>query len=176
LAEFSSELAGESKTLSRDCAMQPQTSQSEWKTLMKLRSIIAAALFAGVSAPAFAYDQPAGQWMDVRNHIALGALPDNSESVARLNYAKTVCHAREGTVAGGPVTAGYDSCMKAQGFVFAFDTPAQIAARRRAADNERMRAAGYAIGQALTTAGQQMQPHYCNGNVMAGGAFNMQCD
>jgi hypothetical protein len=116
-----------------------------------------------------------GQWMDVRNHLALNALPDSNEHVARLNYAKAVCHARLGAGAPGQVIPGYAACLKAQGFVFIPDGPAQIAAREKAAQDAQMRASGYALGQALINAGQAMQPHYCNGNVMASGSFNMQC-
>jgi hypothetical protein len=39
--------------------------------------------------------------------FAMGDLLDSSEPVARLNYAKAVCHAREGTVSGEQPKAGY---------------------------------------------------------------------
>jgi hypothetical protein len=70
-------------------------------------------------------------YLDIRHHLMVNDMPDESEPGARLNYAKFVCHERTGTVKGGPVTPGYTACMKAEGFVFAPASPAQIAARKK---------------------------------------------
>jgi hypothetical protein len=134
--------------------------------------LAAHAQFVAVNTP--------GQWMDVRNRIALSDLPDSSEPIARLNYAKAVCHVREGTVIGEQPKAGYLPCLKAQGFVFLPDSPAQIAAHKKAAEqavsDAQMRASGYALSQALINIGQSLQPHGCHGMVMPAGNFNMQCN
>jgi hypothetical protein len=70
--------------------------------------------------------------------------------------------------------------MKAQGFVFLPDSPAQIAADKKAAEqavsDAETRASGYALGQAMITIGQALQPHGCHGMVIPAGNFNMQCN
>jgi hypothetical protein len=148
---------------------------------MMRRLLIAAlaALACSAAHAEFAANTP-GQWMDVRNRIAMGDLLDSSEPVARLNYAKAVCHAHEGTVSGEQPKAGYRPCMKAQGFVFLPDSPAQIAADKKAAEqavsDAEKRASGYALGQAMITIGQALQPHGCHGMVIPAGNFNMQCN
>jgi hypothetical protein len=124
-------------------------------------------------------DGPPGQWMDVRNRIALGAMPEDSEPIARLLYAKALCRAKTGQVAGEMPTRADFACLKAEGFVWVYDTPAQVAARtaarQRAADAETMRVVGAAVGQAFRQAGEAMSPPGCSGHVQPGGYFNMQC-
>ena len=138
------------------------------------RFLTTAAFMLALGAPAYAVEaNSTGQWLDTHRHI----VADD----AHLVYAKAVCHAREGTWVGGPVGPGYGQCMKAQGFAFIVDTPAQITARQQAAQREQMRAAGYAIGQALIDASNSMnqprqQPQRCNGNIYRGGNFDMSCN
>ena len=133
---------------------------------MKKLLLAAVAMLACAEARA---DGPPGQWMDVRNRIALGAMPEDSEPVARFLYAKALCHGKPAPYA----------CMKAEGFVWVYDTPAQVAARtaarQRAADAETMRVVGAAVGQAFRQAGEAMSPPGCSGHVQPGGYFNMQC-
>jgi hypothetical protein len=122
-----------------------------------------------------------GQWMDARNRMALSDLPESSEPIARLNYAKHVtCGAYNTGAAYSPANSPYMVCMKTQGFVYVFDSPAQIAAREKAVEqavsDAQMRASGYALGQAMINIGQSLQPHGCHGMVMPAGNFNMQCN
>jgi len=147
--------------------------------MRRLLIAVLAALACSAAHAEFAANTP-GQWMDVRNRIAMGDLLDSSEPVARLNYAKAVCLARTGSVGGGQPKQGWDACMKVQGFVFLPDSPAQIAAHKKAAEqavsDAEMRASGYALGQAMINIGQALQPHGCHGMVMPAGNFNMQCN
>ena len=143
---------------------------------MKKLLLAAVALLACAEARA---DGPLGQWMDVRNRIALGAMPEDSEPIARLLYAKAVCRAKTGQVAGEMPTRADFACLKAEGFVWVYDTPPQIAAhnaaRQRAADAEALRVLGGAVGQAFRQAGEAMSPPGCSGHVQPGGYFNMHC-
>jgi hypothetical protein len=117
-----------------------------------------------------------GQWMDTRHHLALGAMPENSEAIARLNYAKHgACGAYNTGAADYAPTSPYAVCMRGQGFTYVYDSPAQVAARNKAVNDANMRASGYALGQALISAGQAMQPHGCNGQVQPNGYFSTQC-
>jgi hypothetical protein len=131
---------------------------------------LAAALFAPVAAHA-----DNGQWLDTRNRIAPGGLPESSEAIARLQFAKVSCHQHEGTEMGAAVTARYMPCMKSQGFVWIADSPTQIATREKAAQDARNRETLHAIGGALIDAGAALQPHGCNGYVQRNGYFSTQC-
>ena len=133
--------------------------------------ILAAGLIVALALPAHAgasYDDAPGHWLDARQHLDMKYLPESSEAIGRLNYAKISC-------GGTSEVSANLGCMKANGFVWLADSPAQIAARKKAAQDAQMRASGYAIGQALIQAGQAMQPHSCNGMVMPAGNFSMQC-
>jgi hypothetical protein len=57
------------------------------ETMRRLLIAAPAALACSAAHAEFAANTP-GQWMDVRNRIAVGELLDSSEPVARLNYAK----------------------------------------------------------------------------------------
>jgi hypothetical protein len=59
--------------------------------------------------------------------------------------------------------------------VWRADSPAQIAARNKAAQDAQNRETLHAIGGALIEAGQAMQPHGCNGHVQPNGYFTTQC-
>jgi hypothetical protein len=101
-------------------------------------TVSALALIVGAPVGAHAaYYDPDGEWMDTRHHLALNSMPANSEAIAHLNYAKITCRTKTGTTDGGPATPGYIPCMKAQGYVFVYATPAQIAAREKAAQDGR---------------------------------------
>ena len=65
--------------------------------------------------------------------------------------------------------------MKAQGFAFIVDSPAQIAARDKAAQDARNVETMHAIGGVLLDAAAAMQPHGCNGHVQPNGYFTTQC-
>jgi hypothetical protein len=134
--------------------------------------LAATALAALAASSAHAEDgNSTGRWLDTARHIDISDLPDNSEAVGRLNYAKEACNP------GRPssVRPGYDKCMRSYGFKFIFDTPTQIAAREKGIQDERNREMGRMIGNALLGAAQSMQQHSCNGTVNPGGNFNMNC-
>ena len=65
--------------------------------------------------------------------------------------------------------------MKAQGYVWLWDSAAQVAANRKAEQDARNRETLHEIGDALIQAGAAMQPHGCNGQVQANGYFSTQC-
>ena len=83
---------------------------------MKLTLLVAATALA-LSAPAVpsAHAEPTGQWMDTHHHIALGDLPDSSELVARLEYAKHDCRVKTGQSPGSIPTPVSFACLKAGG-------------------------------------------------------------
>jgi hypothetical protein len=117
----------------------------------------------------------AGQWLDTNNHIALGGLPDNSEPIARLLYAKAACRARTGVPMGGQITPAYTACMRAQGFVFSGENSEVVIARQRAAaeaaQDAQLRALGSAVGKAFTDYGNEISqpPLHCpKGFLVAG--------
>jgi hypothetical protein len=132
----------------------------------------AIALAAVVLTPIAAHADN-GQWMDTRHHLALGNLPDSSEPIARLTYAKADCRAKTG--AGQIPTPADLACLKAEGFVWLPDSPAQIAARNKAAQDARNIETMHAIGGVLLDAAAAMQPHGCNGHVQPNGYFSTQC-
>lgn len=114
-----------------------------------------------------------GQWINVRNRIALGDLADSSEPIARLEYAKHVtCGAYNTGAAYYPANAPYVVCMKTQGFVYVFDSPAQIAARKKTIE----RAQPPVVIIAPAPPAIDFQPHGCNGYIGGGGNFNMNCN
>ena len=134
------------------------------------------ALALMVAAPVGAHAEYAanasGNWMDVRHHLALGDLPDSSEPVARLNYAKAACRERTGSVAGVRVGPGYGACMRTQGFVCVPDSAAQIAARKKPI--ERTQPPVVVIAPAPPAI--DFMPHGCNGFIGGGGGFSMNCN
>ena len=65
--------------------------------------------------------------------------------------------------------------MKAQGYVWLWDSAAQVGANRKIEQDERNRETLRAIGGALIDAGAAMQPHGCNGYVQRNGYFTTQC-
>jgi hypothetical protein len=132
----------------------------------------AIALAAVVLTPIAAHADD-GQWMDTRHHLALGNLPDSSEPIARLAYAKADCRAKTG--AGQILTRADADCLKAEGFVWLPDSPAQIAARDKAVHDAAARETLHAIGGVLLDAAAAMQPHGCNGHVQPNGYFSTQC-
>jgi hypothetical protein len=70
-----------------------------------MKNIIAlAAAFASITAATAHAADRAGQWMDVRNYLALGNIADSSEPMARLDYAKAFCHSETGLVWGAEPT------------------------------------------------------------------------
>lgn len=142
------------------------------------RTLLIAATTLALSAPAvphahagqLSYDDAPGHFLDARHQIDMKFLPDSSEAVARLNYAKIACGATTEIAASLP-------CMKSHGFVWRSDTAGEIAARNKAAEAARWRAAGAQLGQALIDVGQSMnQRHNCNGFIGGGGSFNMNCN
>jgi hypothetical protein len=76
--------------------------------------------------------QTSGQWLDTVHHLNVTGMPDNSEAVAHLNYARTICDPEHVKGSNLPARPGYRECMKAHGFVFIPGTPAQIAAKEAA--------------------------------------------
>jgi hypothetical protein len=149
------------------------------KTLFLATAAFAALVLVAPIGNAHAADR-SGQWMDVRHHLALGNLPESSEAIARLVYAKADCRAKVGGVAGPIPSAGF-ACLKAEGFVWLPDSPAQIAAQEKARQDQQNRETGYAIGQAMLGVAAdlnrpQPQPQRCNGNLYNGGNFNMTCN
>jgi hypothetical protein len=136
---------------------------------MKLRTILLTACTLA-SSHAYAADAP-GRWMDTRNHILFGDLPEGSEPVARLQYAKVICHQREGTQMGGTVTARFMPCMKSQGFAWLPDSPAEIAAREKAIKDAQWRDMLGDLGQALLDS----QPRRCSGRISPNGSFHTEC-
>src|SRR5271169_4641939 len=70
--------------------------------------------------------------MDTRSQMALGNLPESSPEIGRLNYAKALCRPQ-------PVYDPFNKCMGAQGFVYVYDTPEQVAARQQAIPAEQNR-------------------------------------
>jgi hypothetical protein len=126
-----------------------------------------------------------GRWMDTIHHLDLTKVPEVSEPIARLDYAKGVCHNKTKTIEDpqgsqdvptSPAVEGrFYSCMRAQGFVFVPDSPPEIAAREKARQDAQMRETGRLIGNAMIDLGRQLQPHGCNGMVYPAGNFNMNC-
>ena len=80
-----------------------------------------------------------------------------------------------GGAPGSVIPRGYLACLKSQGFVWVLDSPAQIAARDKAAQDERNRETLHAIGDALIQTGAALQPHGCNGQVQSNGYFSTRC-
>lgn len=132
--------------------------------------LLAAAAFALTlgAANAGSYDDAPGHFLDARHQIDMKFLPDSSEAVARLNYAKIACGAT--TEISAPL-----GCMKSHGFVWRSDTAGEIAARTKANQDARNIETLHAIGQALTGVAAAMQPHGCNGHVQPNGYFTTQC-
>jgi hypothetical protein len=139
-----------------------------------MNRLAALALTAAILTPVSVNADDAGRWMDTRNHIMFGDLPESSEAVARLQYAKAVCHQREGTQMGDPITARYMPCMKGQGFVWLNDSPAQIATREKAVKDAQWRGMLSDLGDALAQ-GAAARPRNCTGSVFMGGHFTVQC-
>ncbi len=146
------------------------------------RTLLIAATALALSAPAvphahagqLSYDDVPGHFLDTRHQIDMKFLPDSSEAVARLNYAKIACGAT--TEISAPL-----SCMKSHGFVWRSDTAGEIAAREKAKQGERNVAAAHIFGQALIGIANdlnrpQPQPQHCNGFIYRGGDINMNCN
>jgi hypothetical protein len=147
---------------------------------MKNMRLIATALAALAASPAHAEGRgPTGRWLDAAHHIDLSDLPDNSEAIGRLNYAKEACNPGRPY----PPRPGYDGCMRSYGFKFVPDTPAQIAAkeaeRKEAAAAQQRAEMGAIIANGLNNLAQdvhrQLNPPRCNGSIYPGGNFNMTC-
>jgi hypothetical protein len=138
------------------------------------------ALAAALLAPVAAYADD-GHWVDVRRHMSLENSPNGSDAIARLDYAKDICRSRTGipkaahTDGAAQVKPAWTACMKAQDYVWLWDSAAQVAANRKAEQDERNRETLHAIGGALIDAAQAMQPHGCNGHVQPNGYFSTQC-
>jgi hypothetical protein len=126
----------------------------------KMKPFIVAAVAALASCSA-ALAAPPGQWMDTHSQMALGNLPESDPEIGRLNYAKALCRPQ-------PIYAPFNKCMGAQGFVFVYDTPEQVAAREQAIRAEQSRAFLNSVGQAMTSFGNDMsQPRpQCPPNVL----------
>jgi hypothetical protein len=149
------------------------------------RTLLVAATALALSAPAVPHAHAAeltvgapAQVIDIHRHTIV---MNGSADDARFEYARIICRARFGLEAGlapGSVLPhGYVACLKSQGFVWIPDSSAQIAARNKAAEDARWRAAGQAFGQVLIDAGQSMnQRHNCNGFIGGGGGFSMNCN
>lgn len=130
-----------------------------------LKKVLLAAVATLACASAHA-DGPPGHWVDVRNQMSLENMPEGSEPVARLGYAKDACNSRGTTAATADV---YHVCMRARGFVFVVDSQAQIVARQKAASDAEWRAAGSIVSQAvgqLTTAITNPPPTRCLPHVL----------
>jgi hypothetical protein len=112
----------------------------------------------------------ADQWVDTRNGIALGSLPQSSEYIARLNYARIECRARLGTPAGmilsvdNPLTAPFLACMQPKGYALVRSTPAEIAAAQAARDAAAWRSAWFGVGQAISGYANSQPTHFCTIN------------
>ena len=136
------------------------------------RTLLVAATALALSAPAVprAHAEPTGQWMDTRHQIALGDLPDSSELVARLGYAKHACRVKTGQSPGMPTPATL-ACLKVAGFIWVYDSPAQIAARKKATERVQPQVVIEPAPPAI-----DFMPHGCNGFIGGGGGFSMNCN
>jgi hypothetical protein len=125
-----------------------------------MKPFIIAAVAALAASSALA--APPGQWMDTRSQMALGNLPDSDPEVSRLNYAKAMCRPKvdmdavKDATNRGSFYAPWANCMGAQGLVWVFDTPEQVAARQQAIRAEQNRAFLNSVGQAMTDFGNDM--------------------
>jgi hypothetical protein len=125
-----------------------------------MKRFVVAAVAALASSAALA--APPGQWMDTRSQMALGNLPDSDPETSRLNYAKAMCRPKVDMSAvtdaanRGSLYAPWANCMSAQGFVWVFDTPEQVAARQQAVRAEQNRAFLNSVGQAFAGEGDNM--------------------
>jgi hypothetical protein len=138
---------------------------------MNMNRILATAAFAFLAASTAAhaaYYDPDGEWMDTRRHLALNSMPANSEAIAHLNYAKITCRTKTGTTGGRPPTPGYIPCMKAQGYVFVYATPAQVAARKKATERVQPQVVIVPAPPAI-----DFMPHGCNGFIGGGGGLDL---
>jgi hypothetical protein len=157
----------------------------------QMRKLLLAAAFGALSAaPALAELHESsndGHWTDVRRHMSLEFMSDNSDTAARLVYARDNCRTKRDAI-GGSIDARnttFFACMKTQGYVFIFDTPTQVAAKQKAEQDARNRAQRIAVGQALSGFEDDLnrelnrprpQSQRCNGNLYNGGSFNMTCN
>jgi hypothetical protein len=125
-----------------------------------MKPFIVAAVAALASSAALA--APPGQWMDTRSQMALRNLPESDPELSRLSYAKAMCrpkvdmNAATDAASRAFVYAPWANCMSAQGFVWVFDTPEQVAARQQAIRAEQNRAFLNSVGQALAGVGDDM--------------------
>ena len=146
------------------------------------RTLLVAATAIALSAPAVPHTHAAeltvgapAQVIDIRRHIVV---MNGSADDARFGYAKIICRPRLGAEAGAPNSVlphAYVACLKSQGFARILDGPAQIAARNKAAQDERNRETLHAIGDALIQTCAALQPHGCNGQVQSNGYFSTRC-
>jgi hypothetical protein len=108
------------------------------------RTLLVAATAIALSAPAVPHTHAAeltvgapAQVIDIRRHIVV---MNGSADDARFGYAKIICRPRLGAEAGAPNSVlphAYVACLRSQGFAWILDGSAQIAARNKAAQDER---------------------------------------
>ena len=109
--------------------------------------------------------------MDTHHQIALGDLPDSSERVARLEYAKHDCRVKTGQSPGSIPTPASFACLKAAGFIWVYDSAAEIAARKKTVERVQPQVVIVPAPPAI-----DFTPHGCNGFIGGGGGFSMNCN
>ena len=135
---------------------------------------LAASLFTPIAAHA-----DDGHWIDTKHRMSLEGMPDGTEAAGRLLYAKDICRSKTGQVQGAPAAPGWDACMKAQGYVWLWDSATQVAANRKAEQDARNRAMLHELGNALIGTAQAINEsqvrHNCSGSINRGN-IDMTCN